>query len=654
MVTEVITVDGDDGYQRTTSGDWYDEEGSSGQSEIYGSAYEKTAGVRYQSLALVSTDVIDSATLEYVIEQSNGSVGVTWIGDDVDTAPVFANNDGPDQFTATTATVNETFAAVQTYSIDVAAILQEIIDRGGWNAGAKNVRFGTINHTGGANNYAKGGDSSGSNPCDLVYTFHAGVGASLSLPTEADITDTTVTVGCTTDDATGTMYYYISTSATAPSVSDLKDGTSSVKFGNDTSISIPQTFAVTGLTTDTTYYTYFLQNDTSDDSAILESGSWQTLGSIIISDTMTATVDEDDITTGGKKLVATITGDTFVDNASPSALVIESGDVSVDDDNVTTTTITFAIPVYADGDLVVVQYAMWSNGSSTEISTWFTGPNGETVTEFVAGEGAGTTHTVYIAVGYFIGDGANASPSNQSSTSDSSTRWSGAAIVVPAGEFDPAKPLSTAFGKDVSTANSTIPNFLTFNANSDDAGGRLLCFIGIDQANVTAHPTGWTELSGDTAGRTRNVLSIRTDDIDASESVTPPSDWTSGSNAWQTYAYIIRPAPATTDFDDARQAFIDGFNAGSSPTNGWNNEVRDKAAVTEVVRTSSTAVTWTVAAQSGYDISSQEEITATIPTTILTGGTLLATSPTFTIDEVGGGGGPTVPVLWHHYSKNIG
>ncbi len=83
------------------------------------------------------------------------------------------------------------------------------------------------------------------------------------------------------------------------------------------------------------------------------------------------------------------------------------------------------------------------------------------------------------------------------------------------------------------------------------------------------------------------------------------------------------------------QALIDGFDAASSPTNGWNNEVRDKAAPTEVVRTSSTVATWTVVAQAGYDISSQETITGTIPTDVLvTGAGAITATPAFTIDAV--------------------
>ena len=104
----------------------------------------------------------------------------------------------------------------------------------------------------------------------------------LSAPTEASITETTVTVGCSTTSLLGTLYYYISTSINAPSASDLKDGTGATKFGNDTSVTNPTTFAVTGLTSDTEYFTYFIQNDGAADSNLLESGTWRTAGGISV------------------------------------------------------------------------------------------------------------------------------------------------------------------------------------------------------------------------------------------------------------------------------------------------------------------------------------------------------------------------------------
>ena len=92
---------------------------------------------------------------------------------------------------------------------------------------------------------------------------------------------------------------------------------------------------------------------------------------------------------------------------------------------------------------------------------------------------------------------------------------------------------------------------------------------------------------------------------------------------------------AGATFNAQRQNIINGLDAASSPTNGWNNEVRDNLAVTTVVRTSDTVVTITLSAQAGYDISSQETITVTIPNTALVTSTGdLTGSPTFTVDPV--------------------
>ena len=100
----------------------------------------------------------------------------------------------------------------------------------------------------------------------------------LSSPTESAITDITAIVSCTSDSGAGTLYWYISTSATPPSAADLKAGTGAVDFGNTATPNIGvNNFGATGLTASTTYYAYFIQNDGSNDSNLLGSGSWSTL-----------------------------------------------------------------------------------------------------------------------------------------------------------------------------------------------------------------------------------------------------------------------------------------------------------------------------------------------------------------------------------------
>ncbi len=91
-------------------------------------------------------------------------------------------------------------------------------------------------------------------------------------------------------------------------------------------------------------------------------------------------------------------------------------------------------------------------------------------------------------------------------------------------------------------------------------------------------------------------------------------------------------------FDAQRQNIINGLDAASSPTSGWNNEVRDNEVVTAVARTSDTVVTITLTAQASYDITAQETITVTVPNTALVTSTSdIIGSPTFTVDPVTAG-----------------
>lgn len=90
------------------------------------------------------------------------------------------------------------------------------------------------------------------------------------------------------------------------------------------------------------------------------------------------------------------------------------------------------------------------------------------------------------------------------------------------------------------------------------------------------------------------------------------------------------------DFNAQRQAIIDGLDSAQIEGTGWNAEVRDKEVVGAVVRTSPTVVTITLTAAGAYDITAQETITVTIPSTALLAGILDVTGATaFTVDAVG-------------------
>lgn len=111
----------------------------------------------------------------------------------------------------------------------------------------------------------------------LTVTYTQVAGPVISSPTASATGQNTGTGGFSTDTTSGTGYYYISTSATPPSATDLKAGASPADdSGNSTVTASPHTFNFSGLNPDTTYYAHYIQDDGSSDSNIISSGSFKT------------------------------------------------------------------------------------------------------------------------------------------------------------------------------------------------------------------------------------------------------------------------------------------------------------------------------------------------------------------------------------------
>ncbi len=89
---------------------------------------------------------------------------------------------------------------------------------------------------------------------------------------------TTATIGATTDEGNGTLYGFVSTSATPPSDADLKAGTGAVWAGSTTVSSTgAKTLNATGLTASTSYYGHLLHTDAAaNDSNTVTSAQFTT------------------------------------------------------------------------------------------------------------------------------------------------------------------------------------------------------------------------------------------------------------------------------------------------------------------------------------------------------------------------------------------
>lgn len=87
-------------------------------------------------------------------------------------------------------------------------------------------------------------------------------------------------------------------------------------------------------------------------------------------------------------------------------------------------------------------------------------------------------------------------------------------------------------------------------------------------------------------------------------------------------------------FDAQRQNIINGMDSAQAEATGWDAVVKATAAVTDVVRTSASVVTITLEAFATYNITANETITVTVPSTALLLGAAVVASPTFNVTAV--------------------
>ena len=100
----------------------------------------------------------------------------------------------------------------------------------------------------------------------------------LTLPTATETGQNTGSGTATTDEGNGTLYFYVDTNASAPSIANHKSGSGSVDSGNQVvSATGVQNVTTTGLAAGTTYYIHYLHTDgSSNDSNQSSSTSFTT------------------------------------------------------------------------------------------------------------------------------------------------------------------------------------------------------------------------------------------------------------------------------------------------------------------------------------------------------------------------------------------
>lgn len=99
------------------------------------------------------------------------------------------------------------------------------------------------------------------------------IAPTLSSPTDTASGQTGASLSVTTSEAGGTLYWFVSTSSSPPSVGALKAGTGAVAYSSQgVSSAGVQNVTVSGLTAATAYYSYFLHRDAATNESSIAAG----------------------------------------------------------------------------------------------------------------------------------------------------------------------------------------------------------------------------------------------------------------------------------------------------------------------------------------------------------------------------------------------
>lgn len=384
----------------------------------------------------------------------------------------------------------------------------------------------------------------------------------------------------------------------------------------------------------------------TDTTHLLKAVVFKTQPTIALTGTVTASITESDIVAGGKTIILTATDDTFADNLA--SLQYVGGQDNSFAGTTSNTDITFALnnglaSTPAAGDLVVVTFC---TGSTVDRTLSITNTAGTAYTLMGSELFSDDTFDVNMRVAYRFMPG----------TPETAVRFAGGS-----GNAADAATYAIQVFRNVDTGTPMDVSVVTQSqANSNS---RL-----INPPSITPSTTGaWIGVSGCGAGGTLTadytspggaaVTDFRTDgQTDTNDSGVAAwhnTTWTSGaydaaaltgggtdttSDSWASVVWALRPATDNI-YDDTRDELRDGCDSDLSEGTGWDALKSTTMPVANVVRTSNTVVTITLAAAGSYNITALETITCIIPAAILNGGGAITATPTFTI-ATGGGGAP--------------
>lgn len=381
----------------------------------------------------------------------------------------------------------------------------------------------------------------------------------------------------------------------------------------------------------------------ADLDQVTKSGTWD-IGAdeygvtIALTGTVAAAITEADIVTGGKTIILTATGETFVPS-SRAGLQYVGGQVGGFAGTTSDTTVNFSLSnglatLPDANDLVVVAFC---TGSTVDRTLDIRNAAAGTAYTLIGSElYSNDTFDTNMRVAYRFMPGT---------PETAVTFQGGTGAAADAGEYaihvfrgvDSGTPLDvaavTATGIDTRLANPGSITPTTAGAWIEAVG----CGAAATGGTYTVDYAGDLR-AGSTAGT--NDAQVGSGYREWSSGAYDPAAFTGGgtdtvNDSWGAVTIALRPT-VTTPFATDRANLRNGCDSAQSEAAGWDAKVKGNIPVANVVRTSNTVATITLQAQADYDITATETITCTVPATSLASGGAVAASPTFTITAAGG------------------
>lgn len=360
------------------------------------------------------------------------------------------------------------------------------------------------------------------------------------------------------------------------------------------------------------------------------SGSWDIgadetgAASAAVTGTATAAIKETDVRTGGKTVIVTLTNSFLL----PSTGV----PIFVDAETATTTaapgangnaTITGAFP--AGYSVVPGDFALWvaylDAGTLGTPSGWAN----------ITGSPFGSGPRLYIFTRTLVsGDSAPSASVSGAAAGDSSTAsmivFNGIGSVGAIGTATAGTGTPMTAAAITTTANNSIVLGVAGRGDNENSSGQT---FGASATGVREILDAGTNVGNDSqtscAMKSFPTSGTSSGSFSATTSITDP------------FVCVQVELLPSTPFTDARSAIATNLYSAQSEAAGWDAKVKVNIPVANVVRTSANVYTVTLQAQSDYDITAQETITATVPAAAVYNNTAITGSPTFTVDAVASG-----------------